>query len=183
MSVLEEVLVEELQDLLSAESQLVKALPKMAKAASDPRLKQAFQKHAEETKGQVERLKQVFELLGERAKAQHCKGMEGLIAEGNEKIEQAGEKSEFATDLALVAAAQKVEHYEISGYGTVRTIAEQLGNKKVAKLLQQTLGEEEKTDALLTKLSPPLLQQANQEPEEDEEAQPQTRGRRAGAGR
>lgn len=169
MPLLEEVLVEELQDLLSAESQLVKALPKMAKAASEPKLKAAFQKHLDETKGQVERLKQAFELLGKKARAQHCKGMEGLISEGLEKIEEAGEKPEVATDLALVAAAQKVEHYEISGYGTVRTIAEQLGNKKVARLLQQTLSEEEKTDALLTKLSPPLLEAANQEPEEQEE--------------
>lgn len=168
MALLEEVLVEELQDLLSAESQLVKALPKMAKAASNPKLKAAFQKHAEETKSQVERLKQAFELLGKKAKAQHCKGMEGLISEGQEKIEEAGEKPEIAIDLALVAAAQKIEHYEISGYGTLRTIAEQIGNKKVARLLQQTLAEEEKTDALLTKLSPPLLQEANQEPEEED---------------
>jgi ferritin-like metal-binding protein YciE len=181
MSVLQESLVEELKDLLSAESQLVKALPKMAKAANDPKLKLAFQKHLEETKGHVERLKQAFELLGERPRAQHCKGMEGLIAEGQEKIEEAGEKNPDASDLGLVAAAQKVEHYEISAYGTVRTIAEELGNKKVAKLLQQTLGEEEKTDALLTKLSPPLLSRANQSSEEEEESQP--RARRASAGR
>jgi Mn-containing catalase len=168
MPLLEEVLVEELQDLLSAESQLVKALPKMAKAATDPKLKLAFQKHLEETKGHVERLKQAFELLGKKARAQHCKGMEGLIAEGQEKIEKAGEKPETATDLALVGAAQKVEHYEISGYGTTRTLAEQLGNKKVARLLQQTLAEEEKTDALLTKLSPPIVQRAAEEPEEEE---------------
>ncbi len=175
MSVLQEALVEELQDLLSAESQLVKALPKLAKASNDPKLKAAFQKHQEETKGHVERLKQAFELLGERARAKHCKGMEGLIAEGQEKIEEAGEKNEYASDLALVAAAQKVEHYEISAYGTVRTIAEELGNKKVARLLQQTLAEEEKTDALLTKLSPPLLSNANQEHEEEEEVQPRAR--------
>jgi Mn-containing catalase len=169
MPLLEEVLVEELQDLLSAESQLVKALPKMAKAATEPKLKLAFQKHLEETKGHVDRLKQAFELLGKKAKAQHCKGMEGLISEGQEKIDEAGEKPQIATDLALVAAAQKVEHYEISGYGTVRTLAEQIGNKKVARLLQQTLAEEEKTDALLTKLSPPLLQSAAAEPEEEGE--------------
>jgi manganese catalase len=94
--------------------------------------------------------------------------MEGLISEGQEKIEEAGEKPEVATDLALVAAAQKVEHYEISGYGTTRTLAEHLGNKKVARLLQQTLAEEEKTDALLTKLSPSLLERATSEPEEGE---------------
>lgn len=180
MPVLQESLVEELQDLLSAESQIVKALPKIIKAANDPKLKAAFTKHLEETKGQVERLKQVFELLGEKAKATHCKGMEGLLAEGQEKVEESGEKNPYASDLALVAAAQKVEHYEISGYGTVRTIAEQLGNKKVAKLLQQTLTEEEKTDALLTKLSPPLLKSASMEPaEEEEEQQPKARGRKA----
>ncbi|HEX4772892.1 MAG TPA: ferritin-like domain-containing protein [Bryobacteraceae bacterium] len=174
MPVLEEVLVEELQDLLSAEGQLVQALPKMSKAANDPKLKAAFAKHLEETKGHVDRLKQAFELLGEKAKAKHCKGMEGLISEGQEKIQESGEKNEFATDLALVAAAQKVEHYEISGYGTVRTIAEQLGNKKVARLLQQTLNEEEKTDALLTKLSSPILSQASEEePEEEEEEEPE----------
>jgi Mn-containing catalase len=168
MPVLEEVLVEELQDLLSAEAQLVKALPKMAKAAADPKLKLAFQKHLEETKGHVERLKQAFEVLGEKAKAKHCKGMEGLIAEGQEKLEEAGEKPEAALDLGLISAAQRVEHYEISAYGTARAIAEQLGNKKVARLLQQTLAEEEKTDALLTKLSPPLLQRAAEEPESEE---------------
>lgn len=167
MSVLEEVLVEDLQDLLSAESQLVKALPKMAKAATHPKLKLAFTKHLEETKGHVERLKQAFELLGQKAKAKHCKAMEGLIAEGQEQIEEASEKAPVATDLGLVAAAQKVEHYEISGYGTVRAIAEQLGNKKVVRLLTQTLAEEEKTDLLLTKLSPPLLQQAHSETEEE----------------
>lgn len=169
MPVLQEVLVEELQDLLSAESQLVKALPKIAKAASDPKLKAAFEKHLEETKGHVERLKQAFELLGQKAKAKHCKGMEGLLSEGQEKLEEAGEKPEAAIDLGLVSAAQRVEHYEIAAYGTARTLAEQLGNKKVARLLQQTLAEEEKTDALLTKLSPPLLNLAAQEPEEEEE--------------
>src|SRR5947209_1389392 len=169
MPVLDEVLVDELQDLLSAETQLVKALPKMAKAATEPKLKLAFQKHLEETKGQVERLKQAFEILGQRAKAKHCKGMEGLISEGQEKIDESGEKPDVAIDIALVAAAQKVEHYEISSYGTLRTLAEQLGQKKVARLLQQTLAEEEKTDALLTKLSPPLLQQAAQETQGDEE--------------
>lgn len=173
MPALEDALVEELQDLLSAETQLVKAMPKIAKSASSPKLKAAFQKHLEETKGQVDRLKQAFELLGKKAKAKHCKGMEGLIAEAVEKLEESGEKSEALVDLGLISAAQRVEHYEIAAYGTARTIAEQLGNKKVVRLLQQTLGEEEKTDALLTKLSPPLLQEANEEPEEEEEEQPE----------
>jgi Mn-containing catalase len=170
MAMLEELLVEEMQDLLHAEGQLVKALPKMAKAAKDPKLKQAFQKHLEETKGQVERLKQAFELLGARAKAKPCKAMMGLVEEGQEKITEGKEKEDVAADLALVAAAQKVEHYEISGYGTLRTIAEKLGNAKVARLLAQTLAEEEKTDKLLTELSAPLLEEgAAEEPEMEEE--------------
>lgn len=169
MSALQELLVEELQDLLHAEGQLVKALPKMAKAAHEPKLKEAFQKHLEETKGHVERLKQVFELLGARAKAKPCHGMEGLITEGSETITEGKEKDESISDLALIAAAQKVEHYEISGYGTLRAVAAQLGNAKVAKLLAQTLAEEEKADKLLTDLSPSLLEEANAEPEEEEE--------------
>ncbi len=169
MSALQELLVEEMQDLLHAEGQLVKALPKMAKAAHNPELKQAFQKHLEETKIQVDRLKEAFELLGARAKAKPCHGMQGLIEEGTETIQEGKEKEEAVADLALVAAAQKVEHYEISGYGTLRTIAEQLGNQKVVKLLAQTLAEEEKADKLLTQLSPPLLEEANQSLEEVEQ--------------
>jgi Mn-containing catalase len=170
MPALEELLVDQLQDLLHAEGQLVKTLPKLARAAHEPKLKAAFQKHTEETKVQVERLKQAFELLGSRAKAKPCKAMEGLVAEGLEIVEEGREKPEMIADLGLVAAAQKVEHYEIASYGTVRTIAEQVGQKKVAKLLAQTLAEEEKTDKLLTLLSPPLLEQAaNEMPEEEEE--------------
>lgn len=170
MPVLEELLVEEMQDLLHAENQLVKALPKMAKAAKEPKLKQAFQKHLEETKGHVERLKEAFELLGARAKAKPCKGMQGLVQEGQERITEGREKDGVGSDLALVAAAQKVEHYEISGYGTLRTVAEKIGESKVAKLLAQTLAEEEKTDKLLTELSAPLLEQGATEPEMEEEA-------------
>ncbi|MBV9295486.1 MAG: ferritin-like domain-containing protein [Acidobacteriaceae bacterium] len=169
MPALEELLVEEMQDLLHAEGQLVRALPKMAKAAHDPKLKQAFTNHLEETKGHVERLKQAFELLGARAKAKPCKAMQGLVEEGQETITEGKEKEEAIADLGLVAAAQKVEHYEISGYGTLRTVAEQLGQTKVARLLAQTLAEEEKADKLLTQLSPPLLQEAAQEPGEEEE--------------
>jgi Mn-containing catalase len=163
LALLQEVLVEQLQDLLHAEGQLVKALPKMSKAAHDPKMKQAFQKHLEETKGQVERLKQVFELLGAKAKAKPCKAMQGLVEEGQETIEEGKEKEEVAADLALAVSAQKIEHYEIAGYGSVRTIAEQMGNQKVAKLLAQTLAEEEKTDKLITQLCAPLLQEASQE--------------------
>jgi Mn-containing catalase len=169
MPMLEELLVEQMQDLLHAEGQLVKALPKMSKAAHDPKLKQAFEKHLEETKGHVERLKQGFELLGAKAKAKPCKGMQGLVEEGQEIITEGKEKEEIEADLALVASAQKVEHYEISSYGTLRTVAEKVGQAKVAKLLAQTLAEEEKTDKLLTQLSAPLLEQGNNQPEEEEE--------------
>ncbi|MGI9073001.1 MAG: ferritin-like domain-containing protein [Bryobacteraceae bacterium] len=169
MPVLEELLVEQMQDLLHAEGQLVKALPKMSKAAHDPKLKQAFEKHLEETKGHVERLKQAFELLGAKAKAKPCKGMQGLVEEGQETITEGKEKDEIEADLGLVAAAQKVEHYEISGYGTLRTVAEKVGQVKVAKLLAQTLAEEEKTDKLLTQLSAPLLEQGNHQSEQEDE--------------
>ncbi len=168
-TVLQNLLVAEMQDLLHAEGQLIKALPKMAKAAHEPKLKQAFEKHLEETKVQVERLKQAFELLGAKAKAKPCKAMMGLVEEGQEQIDEGKEKEDAAADLMIVAAAQKVEHYEISGYGTLRAIAEQLGQTKVAKLLAQTLAEEEKADKLLTLLSPPLLEEAAREPEEPEE--------------
>ncbi|MCU1292879.1 MAG: hypothetical protein JWP08_1729 [Bryobacterales bacterium] len=169
MPELQEFLVDQLKDLLSAEGQLVKALPKLARAAQNPKLKAAFQKHSEETKGQVERLKQIFEILGESARAKPCKAMQGLVEEGLELLEEGKQKDGAVSDLGLVAAAQKIEHYEIAGYGTVRTMAEQLGQKKVAKLLQQTLKEEEKTDQLLTQLSPPLLERASMVGEEEEE--------------
>jgi Mn-containing catalase len=160
---IEELLVEEMQDLLHAEGQLVKALPKMARAAKNPDLKQAFQEHLEQTKGHVERLKQAFELLGAKPKSKPCKGMEGLVEEGSETIEDGKEKPDSIADLALIAAAQKVEHYEISGYGTLRALAEHLGNEAVAKLLGQTLAEEEKADKLLTSISPSLLDASESE--------------------
>lgn len=160
MPELQELLVDELKDLLSAESQLVKTLPKFAKAAHSPKLKAAFEKHAQETQGQIDRLKEIFEIMGETARAKTCKAMQGLVEEGLEMLQEGKDKPESISDLGLVAAAQKVEHYEMASYGTVRTIAEKLGQKKVAKLLQQTLKEEEKTDLLLTKLSEPVLDEA-----------------------
>jgi len=160
MPALEELLIDEMRDLLHAEGQLVKALPKMEKAAHDPNLKLAFTNHLEQTKGHVERLKEAFDLLGARPRAKACKAMQGLVEEGQETITEGKEKDESVADLALICAAQKVEHYEISGYGSLRAIAEQLGQDKVAKLLAQTLAEEEKADGLLTRLSPPLLSQA-----------------------
>jgi Uncharacterized protein conserved in bacteria len=160
MSELKELLVEELQDLLNAENQIVGALPKMADAANDSTLKMAFEKHLIQTQGQVERLKSALELLGEGADSKLCKGMKGLLEEGQETIEDGEDQDELAADLALIAAAQKVEHYEISGYGTARCLAKQLGEREVAKLLSQTLGEEEAADFLLTEITKPLLQQA-----------------------
>jgi Mn-containing catalase len=161
MAQLKELLIEELQDLLHAETQLVGALPKMANAAHHPKLKEAFEKHLVQTEVHVERLKKAFELLGEKAQPKPCKAMLGLVAEGEETIQEGADKEPLASDLALITAAQKVEHYEISGYGTVRTLARQIGELEVAKLLSHTLGEEESADFLLTSISKPMLQQAS----------------------
>ncbi len=145
------LLHDQLKDIYSAESQLLKALPKMAKKASTPELKQAFTSHLEETKGQVERLKDVGTILGLRLTGKKCKAMEGLVEEGSEILEAEGPGP--VIDAALIAAAQRVEHYEIAAYGTMRTLAEQLGHAKAAKLLQMTLKEESAADAKLTMVS------------------------------
>ncbi|HEX5472026.1 MAG TPA: ferritin-like domain-containing protein, partial [Lacipirellulaceae bacterium] len=147
----ENLFVHELKDLLSAEKQLTKALPKMAKGASSEALKAAFEEHLEQTKGHVERLEEVFELLDKSPRAEHCKGMEGLIEEGAELLEEEGEP--MVLDAALIGAAQRVEHYEIAGYGTARALAEMLGLKQAVSLLQQTLDEEKETDQKLTELA------------------------------
>ncbi|HEX7363182.1 MAG TPA: ferritin-like domain-containing protein [Bryobacteraceae bacterium] len=168
MPILEELLIEGMQDLLHAEYQLLRALPKMAKAAHEPKLKEAFETHLEQTQGHVQRLEQAFEELGAKAKTKVCKGMQGLVEEGQEKIAEGKEKENSASDIALAAAAQKVEHYEISGYGTLQTVAENAGLKKVAKLLGQTLAEEERTDQLLTEICTPILKNAAAEPEAEE---------------
>ncbi len=148
---LDDVLMAELSDLLSAEKQLVKALPKVAGAASSTELRGAFEDHLDQTRGHVERLEKVFESLGTDAKSKHCKAMEGLIAEGAEIIEIEGDNS--AKDAALIGAAQRVEHYEIAAYGTARTLAEQLGKDDAAALLQETLDEESAADEKLTKIA------------------------------
>ncbi|MFT3781972.1 MAG: ferritin-like domain-containing protein [Nibricoccus sp.] len=148
---LRDVLIDELMDLYSAEQQLVKALPKMAEAASSEDLKEGFTEHLSQTEGHVERLERVFELLDVPAKAKKCKAMEGLIAEGEEKVEE--DASPSTKDAALICAAQKVEHYEIAGYGTVRTFADVLGYTEVAELLQETLDEEADTDKTLTAIA------------------------------
>jgi Mn-containing catalase len=169
MPQVKELLIEELQDLLHAESQLLGAIPKMAGAAHNPKLREAFEKHLTQTEVHVERLKQAFELLGEEPEPKPCRAMIGLIEEGEETIEEGGDKEEIAADLALITAAQKVEHYEIAGYGTVRALARQIGQYDVAMLLSHTLGEEESTDHLLTEIAKPILQQATAEDLETEE--------------
>jgi Mn-containing catalase len=159
MSQIKDLLIDQLQDLLHAESQLLGALPKMAEAANNPKLKEGFEKHMVQTQGQVERLKSIFGLLGEKAEPKPCKAMMGLVAEGQETIEEGQDKDAMSADLALIAAAQRVEHYEISAYGTARCLARQLGENDCARLLSHTLGEEESTDFLLTAIAEPLLQQ------------------------
>lgn len=159
-SALKNLLVEQLEDLLSAENQLVAALPKMAEAASEPKLRESFEKHLQQTKGHVERLRTVFQLLGTDPGSRTCKGMRGLVEEGQETIDEAEDKDELSADLSLIAAAQRIEHYEISGYGNARSLARQIGEREVAQLLSQTLGEEEAADFLLTTITQPILQQA-----------------------
>jgi ferritin-like metal-binding protein YciE len=152
---LEELLVDELKDIYSAENQIVKALPKMARAASSPELKRAFERHLEETRRQVERLDQIGQDLEIKLTGKKCHGMEGLIEEGKELMEE--DLDENAIDAGLIGAAQKVEHYEIAAYGTARTHATMLGFTKVARLLQQTLNEEAATDKKLTQLAESVI--------------------------
>jgi ferritin-like metal-binding protein YciE len=148
---LENLFIHELKDLLSAEKQLVKALPKTAKGANSPALQSAIKDHLEQTKGHVERLEKIFEQLGKSPRAEHCKAMEALIEEGSDLLEEEGSPS--VKDAALIGAAQRVEHYEIAAYGTTRTLAELLGHNEAVDLLQQTLDEEKTTDEKLTELA------------------------------
>ncbi len=151
VSNLEDLYLDELKDLYNAENQLVKALPKMAKAAGSDELRQAFEHHLEQTKNQVTRLEKVFQTRGMKPKGKKCMGMEGIIEEGKEMMQ--GEMESSALDAALIAAAQKAEHYEIASYGTVRTWARELGDFESADLLQQTLDEEGEANKLLTRLA------------------------------
>jgi ferritin-like metal-binding protein YciE len=148
---LSDLLVQELKDLYSAETQLIKALPKMAKAATSPELKVAFGKHLRETEEHVERLEKIMSELDESPKGKTCKAMKGLIEEGQETIKEDAEAS--VKDAALICAAQKVEHYEIAGYGSARTFAQLLGEDRIARVLQTTLDEEGATDKALTELA------------------------------
>jgi ferritin-like metal-binding protein YciE len=148
---LKKLYLEELRDLYSAEIQLVKALPKMVKGASSAELKQAFETHLEQTKEHVERLEEIFDRLEEKPTGKTCQGMKGLIEEGSEMLGDKGNES--VIDAGLIGAAQRVEHYEIAAYGTVRTFADLLGDKQAAELLQQTLDEEGETDKELSELA------------------------------
>ena len=172
LSSLDDLLVHELQDIYNAEGQILKALPRMAKAASNPDLKAAFEEHRSQTEGQVKRLEQVFKLLGHPVKGKKCEGMAGLIEEGKKVMQEDAEPE--VLDAALIAAAQKVEHYEIAAYGCLCTYAEMLGYQEAHELLGQTLDEEETTDEKLTALAESVInveaEVAEEGEEEEEEA-------------
>ncbi|MGZ9086839.1 MAG: DUF892 family protein [Rhodoplanes sp.] len=160
VDVLQELLIEQLQDILHAEKQLVKALPKMVKAARSAKLQQMFEVHLEETQAQVERLNESFNLMGVPAKAKPCKGMMGLLEEGQEIMKEGEKKDEVSADLALISAARKVEHYEMSGYVSARNLAQQLHLSAIVQLLNKSLGEEESTDQLLDQVARSLMSSA-----------------------
>ena len=157
MELLQELLTEELKDLLHAEGQLVKALPKMAKAAKDADLRTAFEEHLEQTKVHVERLKQAFEMLDQKPKAKPCKGMAGLVEEGEEVMQEGKEKDDAPADLTLIGAAQRVEHYEMAAYTTARNLAVQMRQSEIVQLLTMSLGEEQNAGQLLDQVAQPLM--------------------------
>jgi ferritin-like metal-binding protein YciE len=160
--------VDELRDLYDAENRLVKAIPKMAKAASSEELRSGFEEHLEQTKEHVERLKQVLTSLGEKATAKKCLGMIGIVEEGEEMMDQDSDGA--VMDAALISVAQRVEHYEIAAYGCVHAWAQVLGEDNAANLLEKTLDEEKETDEKLTELAEEINAQANSGSEEDESA-------------
>ena len=166
MDSLKDLYIDELKDLYNAENQLLKALPKMARKASAPELKRAFQDHLAQTEGHVNRLEKIFKGLGEKPTGKTCKAMKGLVEEGKEIIEEDGDDS--VLDAALIGAAQRVEHYEIAGYGVVRTFASLLGENSAVDLLQRTLNEEGETDKKLTALAETIINVEASEAEEDE---------------
>ena len=173
---LRDVFVEQLKDLYNAEQQLVKALPKMAKAATSPDLAQGFEDHLEQTKGHVNRLEEIFKKLEEKPTGKKCKAMEGLIKEGAETIGE--DASDAAKDAMLIAAAQRVEHYEIAGYGSVKTYADLLGEDEAAGLLAETLQEEKDTDEKLTEAAETINAEAEEESGEEEEKKKVSSSRR-----
>ncbi len=154
---LDDLFLDTLKDIYYAERKILKALPKMAAAAQSPDLKAAFEKHEDETEGQVERLRKVFEILGKQARGKVCPAIEGIIEEGEEIMDEF--KGSPALDAGLVSAAQAVEHYEITRYGTLKRWAEELGMKDAARLFEQTLAEETKTDEALTGIADAVANQ------------------------
>jgi len=154
---IQELLLDQLRDILHAEKQLLKALPKMAKAARTAQLQRLFEVHLQETEAQVERLNNCFGILGETARAKACKGMMGLVEEGQEVMDESEQKEDAAADLALIGAAQRVEHYEIAGYTTARNLAQQLHHSAIVQLLTKSLAEEENADQLLHQVARPLM--------------------------
>jgi ferritin-like metal-binding protein YciE len=177
---LKDLYIDELKDIYNAENQLVKALPKMAKTANSEELRTGFEEHLEQTRGHVQRLEQIFKELGEKPSGKKCKGMEGLVAEGQEIMGEDFEDD--VMDAALISAAQRVEHYEIAAYGCVRTWADLLGESEASSLLDKTLEEEKETDEKLTQLAEEINVQAKEQGgEEDEEEQPRGKARGARA--
>jgi|SRR5579872_4991069 len=187
MESVRELLIEQMRDLYDAEKQLVKALPKLAKTASNEQLKEAFESHLEQTRGHVQRLEQAFEALDEKARSKPCAAMKGLIEEGKETMEE--DLEDALMDSAIICAAQKVEHYEIAGYGTLTSWARSLGLDEVAQLLEETLEEEKEADQKLTEVAGEVLTEAEaadqggEEGQEEAEASPKKRaGSRSGNG-
>ena len=187
INTLEEAYVEQLRDLYSAENQLIKALPKMAKAANDPDLKQGFEEHLEQTKEHAARLEEIFEELDEKPTGKKCAAMAGLVEEGSETISE--DAAPAVKDAMLIAAAQRVEHYEIAAYGTVKTFANILGHEEAAKLLEETLQEEVDTDEKLTQAAETINVEANEgaesedSDEEDDEEDAESPKAKSTAGR
>lgn len=180
MEALQKLLVHELSDLYDAEEQIVKALPKLIQNASSPELQQAFQQHLRVTEQQVERLDEVFRTLGEKRENKKCKGMAGLISEGEDLTKEDFEDS--VLDAGIIGAAQKVEHYEIAAYGTVRTLAQTIGNTEIADLLEESLEEEKEADQLLTQIAEASIN-SEAASEEDEEEKAGNGRSRAGSSR
>ena len=180
---LKELYIDELKDIYNAENQLVKALPKMAKAANSDELRTGFEEHLGQTRGHVQRLEQIFKELGEKPSGKKCKAMEGLVAEGAETMGE--DYEDDVMDAALISAAQRVEHYEIAAYGTVRTYAELLGEDTAAQLLEQTLEEEKETDQKLTDMAGEInvkaMGEGSEAGSEDEEEMPRKKAKTARA--
>ena len=160
VSSMQELLIDELKDIYSAEKQITRALPKMAKATTSEELKQAFQSHLEEPQGQIERLDKIFEILGKAPRGKTCHGMQGVLEEGSEVIDET-EKSPVR-DAALISAAQRVEHYEMAAYGAVKAYANILGQKEIVSLLEETLAEEKAADQKLNTIAKSVNSEANQ---------------------